>query len=232
MTTATISSRSRSAGRAPARRARTKGASRSPRCAKSSPPAWHAGFLKLLPQIQEHAGFCFRGYRRELRDELIQETIANALVAYVRLAELDKEDLAYATPLTRYAVVQVCAGRRVGSRQNVRDVLSELCQKEKRIVVERLDRFDVDAEEWQEVLVEDRRSGPAEIAATRIDFHAWLASLPRRKRRIAQRLARGESTSRVARLFQLSAVRISQLRAELKAAWEEFQGELNPAATA
>jgi hypothetical protein len=38
-------------------------------------------------------------------------------------------------------------------------------------------------------------------------------------------LAAGETTSRVAQRFSVSLGRISQLRRELKAAWEAFHGE-------
>jgi hypothetical protein len=47
-------------------------------------------------------------------------------------------------------------------------------------------------------VVEDRNAGPAEVAATRIDFSDWLATLPERNRRIAETLATGECTSSVA----------------------------------
>ncbi len=60
---------------------------------------------------------------------------------------------------------------------------------------------------------------------TRIDFDAWLKYLPRRNRRIAQSLAVGNSTTDVAERFDLSKGRVSQLRRELKAAWDEFTGE-------
>jgi hypothetical protein len=180
--------------------------------------------VKLLPQIQEQARFAFRSERAEAREELIQEVTVHACLAYARLVELDKEDLAYATPLVRYAVAQIRTGRRVGCSLNVKDVTSDYCQQKKGIVVERLDRYDEQEDEWREIVIEDRHCGPAEIAVTRIDFQSWLKSLSPRDRRIAQRLAAGESTRRVAKLYRLSAARISQLRRELQEAWEEFQG--------
>jgi hypothetical protein len=63
------------------------------------------------------------------------------------------------------------------------------------------------------------------LAASRIDYPAFLATLSRRDRRIAEMLATGEATTRVAELFGLSLGRVSQLRRELKAAWEAFHGE-------
>jgi hypothetical protein len=80
--------------------------------------------------------------------------------------------------------------------------------------------------EWKEALIEDRKAGPAETAAARIDVAHWFRSLARKKRRIAQTLARGEGTGKVASMFGLTAGRISQLRGELAESWAEFQGEL------
>jgi hypothetical protein len=77
-------------------------------------------------------------------------------------------------------------------------------------------------------LLEDRRCGPAEIAAARLDIDAWLRSLPRRTRKIATTLAKGESTGKTARMFGLSDGRISQFRRELRESWMAFQGEPAP----
>ena len=120
---------------------------------------------------------------------------------------------------------QVRAGRRVAGRLAARDVLSEHGPNFKRHRVSRLDHLDRADNGWHEIVVEDRRAGPAEIAACRIDFEAWLKSLPRRQRRIALRLAKGESTSGAAKLFGVTAARISQLRVWLRESWEVFQGE-------
>ena len=76
-----------------------------------------------------------------------------------------------------------------------------------------------------EVLVEDRRAGPADTAVVRIDFAAWLQLLPRRLRNIATFLANGETTTTAAKRFRVSAGRVSQLRRELFLAWHRFQGD-------
>jgi DNA-directed RNA polymerase specialized sigma24 family protein len=192
-------------------------------------PAWQHQFLTLLPSIRRHAKLRFRNLSPELREELVQETVARALLDFVRLVEQGREHIACAGPLARYAVAQVRQGRKVGSRLNVRDVTSHYSQQRTGAVVERLDRCDEAAGGWQEILVEDRRSTPAEIAATRIDVREWFQSLPQRNRRIAERLAVGESTSTVARIFNLTPSRIAQLRRELYDAWRMFQGEPVPA---
>jgi hypothetical protein len=184
-----------------------------------------AKFLALLPVIREQARFAFRTEKPERRQELIAEVIANCWVAFVRLVDRGLLDVIYPTPLAQYAIKQVRDGRRVGCRLNVRDVGSEYAQQAKHFVVERLDRYDAEEDEWREVLLEDRKAGPAETAAARIDIADWFASLPKTKRRIAATLATGETTKRAARKFGVSAGRISQTRRELQQAWQDFQGE-------
>ena len=117
--------------------------------------------------------------------------MANALGAYVRV-QLKKVGLAFPMVLARYGVAQVKDGRKVGSKLNVRDVSSKYAQRRKGFHVERLDQFDEEENSWQEILVEDRNAGPAEVAATKIDFTEWLKSLPARLRRITKLLATGE----------------------------------------
>lgn len=187
-------------------------------------------FLTMLPIIRRQARIAFKGLRREQREELVAEVIAHTYCAYVRLVQQGKADLAFGTPLAHYAVRHVRAGRLVATKLNVRDVSSRYCQRRKKVQVERLDTYDPQEEEWRALLVEDRHAGPAETAAMRIDFAAWLLRLPSRLRRIAQMLALGEATKAVAQKFGLCPARISQLRRELRTSWELFVGDYVPAA--
>jgi hypothetical protein len=91
--------------------------------------------------------------------------------------------------------------------------------------IDRLGHSDREESQWQEIVVEDHRAGPAETAACRIDFASWLLRLPVRLRKIALTLAGGETTSEAAKKFKVTAARISQLRRWLKESWELFQGE-------
>ena len=185
----------------------------------------------MLPAIRNQARFAFRVEPPERRNDLVTEVIANCFVAFVRLMDRGKADEVYPTPLVQYAIKQVRDGRHVGTSLNVNDVSSEHAQRSKGIVVESLDRYDQRKQEWREILIEDRHAGPAETAASRIDFSEWLRSLPRRSQRTAETLAAGETTKKAARKHRVSAGRISQMRRELKDNWEAFQGE-DQAATA
>jgi hypothetical protein len=187
--------------------------------------ASHAAFMPMLPAIRRTAQISFRKIRPELRSELIEEVVANCFVAYVRLVERGQADRALPSPLARFAVAQVRAGRRVGTRLRISDVLSNYAQYQKGFQVEQLDQFDEEEDCWQQILIEDKRATPADVAACRIDFAEWLRRLTARLRKIALALASGETTKGAAEKFGLSPARISQLREWLRKSWEEFQGE-------
>ena len=138
--------------------------------------------------------------------------------------------MAFPTVLARFGVAQTREGRKVGGKMNCRDISSAYCQQRKKLVLERLDHYDSEEEAWAEILVEDKRVGPAETAVVRLDFSAWMQLLPRRLRKIAAFLASGETTTAAAKRFNVSQGRISQIRKELFLAWRRFQGE-EPAVT-
>ena len=186
----------------------------------------HDKFLELLPRIRQQAVFAFRGLQAEAREELTEEVVANSYCAFAQLVRRGKAALAYATPLAQFAVRQVRAGRRVGNRLNVNDVLSGYAQRQKGFQVERLDHCADALGQWNQALVEDHHTPVDKQAAFRIDFPAWLSRLAPRQRRIAEFLAAGNSTSQAARRFRMSAGRISQLRQDFHRDWLRFHGEL------
>jgi hypothetical protein len=202
------------------------------KAAANSKPAWHAGFMALLPDIRRHVRFAFRRLAPDRREEAVQEALANALVAYIRLHELGKTAVAYASPLANYAVRQVCDGRQVGCPLNSYEVLSPYAQRKQGFTVSRLQRHDETENTWKEIMVEDPSCTPAELAASRLDFDAWLHRLPRHKRRVASTLAGGETTCGAARKFRVTPGRVSQLRRELAENWDVFNGEPEQAAVA
>ena len=179
---------------------------------------WQSGFLSLLPAIYRHTKRHFRHLHGDARSEAVQEAVVNALLAYRRLVLLGKADVAYATPLASYACRQFYEGRRVSLRQNSQEVTSPFCQRRQSFAILR-------ADDWQDQLVDHRRTTPADLAAMRIDFAAWLRTLDSRERRLVRTLARGESGQRTARLFRISEGRVSQLRRKLRQKWRQFVGD-------
>ena len=144
----------------------------------------------------------------------------------MRLWQQGRVALAYPTVLAKFGIAQVRDGRKVGNRLNVRDVLSPLLPGEKNVVVERIDHFDEEENQWAEAVVEDTRTASVpDTVAFRMDFPAWLGTLSRRNRRITETLALGHRTQDVARKFRISEGRISQLRRELAGSWRQFTGE-------
>jgi hypothetical protein len=189
------------------------------------PPAWHADFLAMLPAIVKHARIAFRDRKGDRRDEAVQEVVCNCCCAYARLVEQGRTHAATWSSLARFAVRQVRDGRTVGTPVNSRDVSAQKCQQKHGVDVHSLYRWVEEDQEWSEMVVEDRRSTPADVAAFRLDFKAFLKSLSRRDRCVAVKLASGHATEWVAKKFQISPARVSQLRRELCGRWREFIGE-------
>ncbi|MCA9238235.1 MAG: hypothetical protein KDA44_22335 [Planctomycetales bacterium] len=187
---------------------------------RPSVPNWQDGFLALLPEIERQLDARLRSIPRAQRDDARQTILASAAVGYAQLAAQGRAALAFPTPLVRFGLQQFRAGRLVAGRTSSLDVGSTRWRRTTARRVESL-------ADWQDTLVaaDQRRATPAEIAALRIDFTAWLQTLSERDRQITCTLARGEETRAVARTFQISAGRVSQLRRELHDSWQRFCGE-------
>ena len=186
-------------------------------------PISHAKFLCLLPLIRRHAQFAFRKASDGMKEDLVAEAIANSFAAFSRLAQRGREDLAYATPLARYAIRRVRSGRRIGGSLSNRDILSPRVIARQGLVRQPMYQWDRETRAWHELLIEDHTAGPAETAAARIDFAVWRQRLPTRLGELVVALAHGETTTEAARRFRVSPARISQLRSCLKQSWENFQ---------
>ena len=147
-------------------------------------PSWHKGFLAMLPAIRSYARTAFRDLDDEAKEDAVVEVVANALVAYVALYKQGRESLAYRTVLTRYAVAQFRAGRRVGTPQNQQDVLAKRAQSRRGFVVQRLSEITDDNDEWVEAVLglltaaADERAvvgcRARKVTERRYSYDAWL----------------------------------------------------------
>lgn len=182
--------------------------------------SWHESFLALMPDIIRYARYAFRHMRAETKQDAVQEVIANCLVAFVRLAELDKLDVVYPSVVAQFAIKQYREGRRVGNRWRKRDVYGRNDCHVKHLGTPREQRGG-----WREQLTYNCVTPIPDQVAFQIDFEAWLQSLSKRDSRIAIELARGERTKDVASHFLISAGRVSQLRLQLNESWHRFHGE-------
>ena len=183
-------------------------------------------FLELVPAIERYARLAFRHVQPEEREEAICEVVAYAYCAFRRLSELGKLDVAYASPLARFGVARFRAGRRIGSRQNAGDVFSGAAQRRVGFSLVSLHSTCSGSEIWEEALADDTLTPIPDQVAFRLDFPAWLQGLSRRDRKLAKFLALGNTPSEAARQFAVSRARVSQLRKELQASWQAFQGEV------
>jgi hypothetical protein len=100
------------------------------------------------------------------------------------------------------------------------DVLSRHAQWNKGYAVQSLGEGNPHSP-WQELVVENCRTSPAELASLRIDFTEWIQRLDQFRRRVALRLATGDTTKEAARYFQISASRISLPSSQDFNAWYE-----------
>jgi hypothetical protein len=186
-------------------------------------------FVAMIPLIRKHSRFAFRDLPAAIRQERTDDALAHAFVLFAHLVHRRRVRLAHPTALARYAVYRVQSGRPLGSRMNSGDVMSPAAQRRHRFRVNSADTgcFASDLR-WTELLSELRHATPADLAAMRIDFAAWLRQLSARHRDVALCMAFGETTGALARRYQVSCGRISQIRHELATLWRTFQGERDP----
>ena len=187
-------------------------------------PAWHQDFVDMLPRIRQSARVALLNLPHEARHEAVAEVVASCFIAYARLVELGKADLAYPTVLARYGVSQYRAGRRVGTKGNRNCVYSHYSRYQNGHEIKNIGGAG-DYEPWKEQLIENDRTPVCDQAIFRIDFPTWLGELSQRDRDIAEHLAVGHRPTDVARRVGLSDGRVSQLRREMQRSWSDFHGE-------
>ncbi|MBI3465386.1 MAG: hypothetical protein HY000_20375, partial [Planctomycetes bacterium] len=112
--------------------------------------SWQDQFLDMLPSLNAYTRYAFRHLPLDSREEAIQEALALALAMLVRLYQQGRGSLAYATALARYAVAQVCSGRRAATSSNSSDVLSVAAQRKHHFHVERLDVKCPEDNQWRD----------------------------------------------------------------------------------
>ena len=181
--------------------------------------AWQAGFVAMLPEIEQKLRLAFCRLGPEAREDAIEEGVVHSLLAYVRLVEQRRAGVTTPSSLAWYAAKHIKRGRPAGGRMNSKDPLSRYAQISNGIEVER------QHSNWIDSLVEDKRASIGDQVAAKLDVGAWFATLTKRMKEIAKDLAFGCSTSEVAEKHGVSAGRISQLRRSLEESWAAFQQE-------
>jgi hypothetical protein len=96
-------------------------------------------FLDLIPIVEWHVRFAFRGRPAADREEAAAEAVAAAYASYVGLKARGKDPVRdFPSALAAYAVLHVRAGRQMGGRNSTTDALSPLAQRKRGFRVESL----------------------------------------------------------------------------------------------
>jgi DNA-binding NarL/FixJ family response regulator len=187
----------------------------------------HSAFLAIMPRVSYLARRRFAYMPQEQRDDAVAEAIAAGFQAYLSMKRRGRLKLIGTIGFARNAVRHVAAGRRVGSSQAGRDVMSDLGRRRHGLGVQSLDAQSVDSTDgcgWLHEAVADRQTPVPEQVAIRVDGGRWLASLKTRDKWMIEELAAGELAAKVARRFGISPARLSQLCKEWADSWAACVG--------
>jgi hypothetical protein len=193
--------------------------------------AAHRPFVEALGRIDVVIAFQFRHWPRGPREEAMAEARAGCWAAWHGLLLRGRDPVAVGVcGIAANACRAVRNGRTVGRNRAAGRTAPDIYHPEfrratgRRVVsLERLAGMPSGA--WQDWLASDNRYGPADEAAFRVDFAAWLVALPARRRRVAELLGEGLGTVEVARRLGVTAGAISQARGWLADSWRGYQGE-------
>ena len=195
----------------------------------SRPTNDDSALLAALPFVARRARRCFCCQPAFQRDEYVADSVTAAFLIYRGLQSRGRTDVTHSKGFAFNACRAVGNGKPMGLGSAPSDVLDPVVRRRGRVRVESLNVPACDG--WMDMAVEDKKFGPAEAAAFRIDFKAWRKMLNKRDRRIMDLLAAGERGMDVAARFGVSAGRISQLRRHWAGSWRVFQGQSTPRAT-
>jgi DNA-directed RNA polymerase specialized sigma24 family protein len=196
----------------------------------------HLQFEVALPALRRCALYFLRHRHRD-RDDLLAEVLACCWKAWRGLVERGRDPRAVGiTGIAAWAVRHALKGRRIGNHSNGRggmDIFHRRAQKLERFRVVSYDsgpgdRTAAEPASWKEWLAADHRVSPADEACFRLDFHAWISSLPAGRRMTTELLVQGYRTREVAQRLGVSAAAVSQARRALERSWHKFQAGSSP----
>jgi hypothetical protein len=181
------------------------------------PSDWQREFETMFPELQGRLRKKFEQLDTDAREEAVDEAVVHSTIAYARLHRQGRTCVATPRSLAYYSARQVRCGRPAVGRMNRRDVLSRYAQLGH--------KFDIDRSQgqWIDEILLDKRAQVADLVAARLDVRAWWETLTGRLKQIAKDLAVGCTTSEVAKRYELSPGRISQLRRLLELSWIKFE---------
>jgi hypothetical protein len=192
--------------------------------------AAHRTFNEALDRIDAVIAYHFRRWSWGRREEAMAEARAGCWIAWHGLLLRGKDPIGVGiSGIAANACRAVKNGRTVGRNRAVGQTGRDIQHPKVRYatglrVVSLEERPERSPVAWRDWLASESGYGPADEAAFRIDFAAWLDELPARKRRVAELLAGGLRTCDVAIQLGVTASAISQAREWLARSWVQFQG--------
>ena len=156
--------------------------------------------------------------RREFRGRWDLETLMNDAESVAFELEATAPPDVKATAIGFLAAKRVKIGRQF--RQSIRSITTG--KADRRSKRPHFQQVDLDLNEIADVGTPPSLSVPGWM-----DYQVWIRRLGAKRRKIANALSMGESTSSVARMAGVSDGRISQMRREFMLDWNKFQGEEN-----
>jgi hypothetical protein len=185
------------------------------------PPAEpaQASYAQILPVVGRTSRRWFSSWPRRRREDAFHDARQVAWLFTCRLQGRGKDPVLLREAVARHAAAWVRSGRTVVGQDSDRDVLSDRGGDAPRVVSLQARSTGGSGATWENLLAGGRHEDPAEIAAVRIDFAAWLDTLSRSQRRAAEVLAQGFTTTEAATRLGCRPGRVSQLRRELYESW-------------
>jgi len=144
--------------------------------------------------------------------------------AFCRLVRQGREQLVFPTVLARFAIRRYRSGRQASGGTSQRSLGWPLNGKRKGCVP--ASRIVLKGSNWQETLVEDRKTPIPDQVSFRVDFPEWLSRLSPSQRKVAEMFAAGDRLADVAQALEVSPSWISQMRKKLRIDWEEYHQEV------
>ncbi len=189
-------------------------------------PSPHHDFLEIQPVVERRARFAFRHLPFVEREEAMAEAVAAAFVSFVGLKARGKFPGAFPTTLAVFAVLHVRSGRHVGGGCRSADVSSFAAQRRRGF---RLHLIASNLTGWDEHFIDSAATSVLDQVRFKLDWAAFLKTLPLRHRRMVRALAQGHAANQVAEEFHVSPSRITQLRQHWQRLWRAFLGETTAA---
>src|SRR3979490_142023 len=124
---------------------------------------WQPSFVAMLPEIEQKLGLAFCRLDPEAREDAIEEGVVHCLLAYIRLHDQGRAEVATPSSLAWYSSLAGKRGRPAAGRMNGKDPLSRYSQLGRGIQVERLHS------NWIDAFVQDKRAPVADQVAAKMD---------------------------------------------------------------